>query len=66
MICAKSGQNWSCGSGAEVENVKVYRQTNDGQQVIRKAHCSGELKSMQICLHLASFLLAVKRKSLIS
>jgi hypothetical protein len=27
MICAKSGQNWLSGSG-EVENVKVYRQTN--------------------------------------
>jgi hypothetical protein len=26
MICAKSGQNWPSGSG-EVENVKVYRQT---------------------------------------
>jgi hypothetical protein len=30
MICAKSGQNWPSGSGEEVENVKVYRQT-DGQ-----------------------------------
>jgi hypothetical protein len=30
MICAKSGQNWPSGSGKEVENVKVYRQT-DGQ-----------------------------------
>jgi hypothetical protein len=28
MICAKSGLNWSCGSGEEVENVKVYRQTD--------------------------------------
>jgi hypothetical protein len=30
MICAKFGQNWPSGSGEEVENVKVYRQT-DGQ-----------------------------------
>jgi hypothetical protein len=29
MICAKSGQNWPCGSGEEVENVKVYRQTDE-------------------------------------
>jgi hypothetical protein len=29
MICAKSGQNWSSGSGEEVENVKVYRETDD-------------------------------------
>jgi hypothetical protein len=28
MICAKSGQNWPSGSGEEVENVKVYRQTD--------------------------------------
>jgi hypothetical protein len=27
MICSKSGQNWTSGSGEEVENVKVYRQT---------------------------------------
>jgi hypothetical protein len=30
MICAKSGKNWPRGSGEEIENVKVYRQT-DGQ-----------------------------------
>jgi hypothetical protein len=28
MICVKSGQNWPGGSGEEVENVKVYRQTD--------------------------------------
>jgi hypothetical protein len=28
MICAKSGQNLSCGSKEEVENVKVYRRTD--------------------------------------
>jgi hypothetical protein len=28
MICAKSGQNWPGGSEEEVENVKVYRQTD--------------------------------------
>jgi hypothetical protein len=27
MICTKSGWNWPSGSGEEVENVKVYRQT---------------------------------------
>jgi hypothetical protein len=31
MICAKSGQNWPCGSGEEVENVKVYRRTTGDQ-----------------------------------
>jgi hypothetical protein len=47
MICAKSGQIWRSGSGEEVNNVKVYRQTDNGQQVIRKAYLafsSGELK----------------------
>jgi hypothetical protein len=29
MIYAKSGQNWSSGFGEEVENVKVYRQTDN-------------------------------------
>jgi hypothetical protein len=28
MICAKSGYNWPSGFGEEVENVKVYRQTD--------------------------------------
>jgi hypothetical protein len=28
MICAKSGENWPSGFGEEVENVKVYRQTD--------------------------------------
>jgi hypothetical protein len=31
MIFAKSGQNWPSGSGEEVENVKVYRQTDNRQ-----------------------------------
>jgi hypothetical protein len=31
MICAKFGYNWPSGSGEEVENVKVYGQTDDGQ-----------------------------------
>jgi hypothetical protein len=30
MICAKSGKNWTSGSEEEVENVKVYRQTDNG------------------------------------
>jgi hypothetical protein len=28
MICAKSRWNWPSGSGEEVKNVKVYRQTD--------------------------------------
>jgi hypothetical protein len=40
MICAKLGKNWPCGSGEEVENVKGYRQTDDGQQAIRKVQVS--------------------------
>jgi hypothetical protein len=28
MNCAKSGQNWSNGSGEEVENITVYGQTD--------------------------------------
>jgi hypothetical protein len=43
MIYANSGQNWPSGSGEEFENVKVYRQT-DGQQAIRKAHLSFQLR----------------------
>jgi hypothetical protein len=33
-------KNWPSGSGEEVENVKVYRQTDDGQPAIRKTHLS--------------------------
>jgi hypothetical protein len=52
MICAKSDQNWPSGSGEEVENVKVYRQTDrrtdgqtdDGQWAIRIAHLSFQLR----------------------
>jgi hypothetical protein len=47
MICAKSGWNWSSGFGEEVENVKVYRQTDgqtDWQRAIRKAHLSFQLR----------------------
>jgi hypothetical protein len=43
MICTKSGKNWSSGSGEEVENVKVYRQTDGGQGAIRKAHLSFQI-----------------------
>jgi hypothetical protein len=28
MICAKSGKHWPSDSGEEVENVKVYGQTD--------------------------------------
>jgi hypothetical protein len=44
MICAKSGKNWPGGSGEEVENVKLYRRTDDWQQAIRKAQLSFQLK----------------------
>jgi hypothetical protein len=48
MICAKSGQNWPIVSVEEVENVKVYRQTDgqmdDGQWAIRIAHLSFQLR----------------------
>jgi hypothetical protein len=48
MICANCGQNWSSGSGEEVENVKVYRQMDrqkdDGQRAIRIAHLSFQLR----------------------
>jgi hypothetical protein len=44
MICAKSGQNWPNGSGEEIENVKVYRKTDDGQGAVKKAHLSLQLR----------------------
>jgi hypothetical protein len=56
MICAKSDQNWPSDSGEEVENVKVYRQTDrqtDGTTDNRRsekltwAFSSGELKKGQ-------------------
>jgi hypothetical protein len=40
QLCSKLAS----GSGEEVENVKVYRQTDDGQWVIRKAHLSFQLR----------------------
>ena len=51
MLCAKFGWNFPSGSWEEDENMKSLqtdRQTDDGQQVIRKAHLSlqlGELKT---------------------
>ena len=59
MLCAKFGWNWLSGSWEEDENVKslqtdgqTYRQidgrtdrrTDDGQQAIRKAHLSFQLR----------------------
>ena len=52
MLCAKFGWNWPSSSGEEDENVKIYRQTDgrtdgqteDGRQVIRKAHLSFQLR----------------------
>ena len=45
------GWNWSCGSGEEDENMKSLqtdgqtdKQTDDGRQVIRKAHLSFQLR----------------------
>ena len=43
MLCAKFGWNWPGGSWEEDENVKKL-QTNDGRQVIRKAHLSFQLR----------------------
>ena len=50
MLCAKFGWNWPSGSG-EDENVKSLQTdrqtdgwTDDGQQVIRKAHLSFQLR----------------------
>ena len=50
MICSKFGWNWPSGSGEEVENVKVYRQTDrqtdDGRsEKLTWAFSSGELKT---------------------
>ena len=51
MLCAKFGWNWPSGSGEEDENVKSLqtdgqtdRRTDDGRQVIRKAHLSFQLR----------------------
>ena len=51
MLCAKFGWNWPRGSGEEDENAKnlqtdgrTDRQTDDGQQVIRTAHLSFQLR----------------------
>ena len=47
MLCAKFGWNWSGGSGEEDENVKKLQtdgQTDDGRQVIRKAHLNFQLR----------------------
>jgi hypothetical protein len=54
MICAKSGLNWPSGSGEEVENVKVHRQTvrrtdrqttGDQNSSLELSCSSGELKN---------------------
>ena len=42
MLCAKFGWNWPGGSGEEDENVKT--RTDDGQQPIKKAHLSFQLR----------------------
>ena len=51
MFCAKFGWNWPSGSVEEDENVKSLQtdrqtdgQTDDGRQVIRKAHLSFQLR----------------------
>ena len=43
MICAKFGWNWPSDSWEEDENVKKL-QTDDGQQAIRKAQLSFQLR----------------------
>ena len=59
MHCAKFGWNWPRGSGEEDENVKSLqtdgrtdRQTDDGRQVIKKAHSSFQLRwaKNQMCV----------------
>jgi hypothetical protein len=45
MIYAKSGQNWPSGSGEEVKNVKVYRQT-DGRWTKGDQKSSLELSAL--------------------
>ena len=53
MLCAKFGWNWPSSSGEEDENVKSLqtdRQTDDGRQVIRKAHVSFQLRWAKICV----------------
>ena len=47
MLCAKFGWNWRSSSGEEDENVESIQtdgRTFDGQQAIRKAHLSYQLK----------------------
>jgi hypothetical protein len=44
IICAKSDQNWPCGSGEEVENVKVYKHA-DGRRTTRDQKSSLELSA---------------------
>ena len=56
IFCAKFGWNWPSGFGEEDENVKRLktmgrckdRQTDDGWQVIRKAHLSSHLRWVKI------------------
>ena len=50
-FCAKFGSNWPSSSREEDENVKslqtdgqMGRQTDDGQQAIKKAHLSFQLR----------------------
>ena len=65
MLCAKFCWNWPSSSGEEDENVKSLqtdrqtdrRQTDDGRQVIRKAHLSFQLRwAKNTAFMLSSFL----------
>ena len=60
ILCAKFGWNWPSGSGDEDENVKSLQTdgrtdvltdggTDDGQQVIRKAHLSFQQNYLSVC-----------------
>ena len=61
ILCAKFGWNWPCCSWEEVQNVKCLqtdgqtdgrtdRRTNDGQQEIRKAHLTFQLRCAKNCM----------------
>ena len=57
MLCAVFGWNWPSGSWEEDENVKSLQvDPDDGQQVIRKAHLSFQLRWAKNLLKIPKFL----------
>ena len=68
ILCAKFGWNWPSDSGEEDENVKSL-QTDDGRQVIRKAHLSFQLRWAKNCRGLghsviSNFMISVNKIAL--